>query len=95
MVDHPGAQSDADARAAWPDTELVRAGTGDCGCPEEEWLFRGVCLWIHLEPDGSVDAFADGGDWGEAEITLAASTLDTARNAAFVWLESIMVGPYQ
>lgn len=64
---------------------LVGHRTGDCGCPEEVYLFNGVDLTIHFEPTGETDAFMDWGDNGEAEHTVVAASQDQARDEIFRW----------
>jgi len=71
--------------------ELQSEGIGDCGCPEEIWLLGGLELHIHFEPNGDVDAFADGGDWGEAETTVEGFTPEAGRVAVFAWAASLLL----
>lgn len=74
------APDDAELEAAYPDE--------DCGCPVEEWVIRGVSLTIHFEPDGSMEAFADTGDW-DANVPLKASSMADAREEAFAWVRAL------
>lgn len=68
----------------------------ECGCPEEAWLVDGINLIIHIEPEGHVHAFMDGGDWGQAEIMLyGETTIDGARAAALTWATDMVSGPAQ
>lgn len=60
----------------------------DCGCPVEEWLLRGIHLTLHFEPDGSMEMFADAGDW-EADFPLKADTMQLARAEAFAWVHAL------
>lgn len=60
----------------------------DCGCPVEEWIYWGIELTIHFEPDGSVEVFADGGEW-DMNVPLAATTVEAGRNEAFEWVRSL------
>lgn len=71
--------------------ELQSVGVGDCGCPEEIWIFGGLEIYIHFEPNGDVDAFADGGDWGEAETTIEGFAPDEGREAVFAWAASLLL----
>ncbi len=73
--------------------QFVTAGASDeCGCPEEEWIVGGINLTIHIEPEGHVHAFMDGGDWGEAETMLRHHcTLDSARADAFDWASRVIM----
>lgn len=65
---------------------LAQSENRECGCPEEHWLVGGIDLTMHFEPEGRVDAFMDGGDWGEADITLfTANSLEIGRSAAISW----------
>ncbi|WP_374600504.1 hypothetical protein [Brevundimonas sp.] len=73
--------------------ELIECRVGDCGCPEEEYLFDGINLIVHFEPDGSADAFMDGGDWGECETTVEGVTRFAARVAVLAWADSVVRGP--
>jgi hypothetical protein len=60
----------------------------DCGCPVEEWLCCGVSLQIHFEPDGTMEVFADTGDWA-ADVPLKATTMEAARAEAFAWVHTL------
>lgn len=66
--------------AAYPDE--------DCGCPVEEWIVCGVSMTIHFEPDGSMEVFADTGDW-EHTFPLAATDLSDGRAEAFAWARGL------
>lgn len=68
--------------ASYPDT--------DCGCPVEEWVYLGVSLTLHFEPDGSLECFADTGDWDRV-VPLKATTMEAGRAEAFAWVRSIPV----
>ena len=67
------------------DLELIETRTGDCGCPEEEYVFEGYSLTIHFEPTGEADAFLDCSDEGEAERSLVRDHPTAAREALFLW----------
>lgn len=73
--------------------ELIERRVGDCGCPEEVYLFDGIDLTIHFEPNGDVDAFMDGGDLGEAERTEEGVTPEEGRRAIFAWAASLTATP--
>lgn len=60
----------------------------DCGCPIEEWLLSGVSLLLHFEPDGSMELFADAGEW-DCEVALKASNMEAAREEAFAWVRAL------
>lgn len=79
------------ARTIYP-VQLVDIGRSDeCGCPEEHWLIGSIDLTIHTDPDGSVHAFMDGGDWGERETSLHGfASLDAARASAFDWAAGVL-----
>lgn len=64
----------------------------DCGCPEEYWDAYGLSIHMHLSDLGS-NAHADGGDWGEAEIEVRASTPDLTRAAIFGWARALTAPP--
>ncbi len=66
--------------AAYPDE--------NCGCPVEEWLFRGINLMLHFEADGAVELLADAGDW-DREVALKATTIEDAREEAFAWVRAL------
>lgn len=68
---------------------------GDCGCPEERYLFNGIDLVVHFDPDGTADAFMDGGDWGEVETSVEGMTRFAARLAVFAWARDTTQGPPQ
>lgn len=67
---------------------LEQARIGDCGCPEEVYLFDGVYLEVHFEPNGDADAFLDFGDDGEVTTTIEGHTRFAARLAVFAWAAS-------
>lgn len=77
------------ARQRLHHVEFIRAGIGDCGCPEEEYLFNGVDLIVHYDPDGTADAHMDWGDDGEAETTVEGHSRFAARHAVFAWAASL------
>ena len=60
----------------------------DCGCPVEEWTVCGITMQIHFEPSGSLEAFADTGDW-EAEIPLTSTDMSAGRREAFAWARNL------
>lgn len=72
--------------------ELLEMREGDCGCPEEEWLFLGFNLILHHEPTGETDAFLDGGDYGEAETSFRPASLIAGRAAALAWAHALVMG---
>lgn len=75
--------------ADYPDAWLERAYPDeDCGCPVEEWVCAGVSLQLHYEPDGTMEVFADNGDW-ECELKLRATTMGEAREEAFAWARGL------
>lgn len=77
------------ARQRLRHVEFIRCVTGDCGCPEEEYLFNGVDLIVHYDPDGTADAHMDWGDDGEAETTVEGLSRFAARHAVFAWAASL------
>ena len=60
----------------------------ECGCKIEEWLVDGVCLTLHFELDGSMEVYADTGEW-DAIIPLKATTMEAARAEAFAWVNAL------
>lgn len=66
--------------SAYPDPE--------CGCPVEEWVCCGVSLILHFEPDGTMEAFADTGEW-DCDVPLKSATMEAAREEAFAWCRSL------
>ncbi|WP_433950825.1 hypothetical protein [Brevundimonas bullata] len=60
----------------------------DCGCPVEEWVVCGISMMIHFEPDGSLEVFADTGDWDDT-FSLNATDLAGAREEAFAWARAL------
>lgn len=75
--------------------EFVGCETGECGCPEETYIFDGIDLVVHYEPDGTADAFMDGGDWGECETSVEGMSRFAARHAVISWAASMVHGPAQ
>ncbi|HZV83802.1 MAG TPA: hypothetical protein VFF48_02355 [Brevundimonas sp.] len=73
--------------------EFLGFRVGDCGCPEELYLFDGIDLVIHFEPNGDVDAFWDSGDDCADWTTHEGMTRFNGRLAAFAWAASLMQGP--
>ncbi len=71
----------------WPYLQDAYADL-ECGCPVEEWIYRGITLTIHFEADGSLDVFADAGDW-HRDFTLKAATMDEARIEAWIWVDNL------
>jgi hypothetical protein len=69
---------------AYPDEE--------CGCPVEDWTVNGVTLSIHFEPDGSLEIFADTGDWDQT-IPLTATDMSEGRREAFAWARALPFDP--
>lgn len=37
----------------------------DCGCPEHDISMQHITATVHVEPDGTGEAFVDFGDWEE------------------------------
>ncbi len=90
MTDNQKAQ----ARDVWPPPKLLsREHDDDCGCPEEYWEVFGLNIHMHLNTGKPSNAHADGGDWGEAEIEVTASSHDLARAAILGWAEALAAPP--
>ncbi len=64
----------------------------ECGCPVEDWMVNGVTLSIHFEPDGSLEVFADTGDW-DMTFPLKASNMSDGRREAFAWARALPFNP--
>lgn len=60
----------------------------DCGCPVEEWICRGIELQLHFEADGTMEAYADAGEW-DINLPLKATTMIAAREEAFAWVRAL------
>jgi len=60
----------------------------DCGCPAEEWIYQGVELYLHFEPNGDVDVFANAGDWTR-DFTVRGATVELGRAEAFAWVDAL------
>ena len=73
--------------------EYIATTTADCGCPEETYIFANIDLIVHFDEDGEIDAFLDGGDWGEAETRLHDLDRDAGRKKVFDWAHGIVFGP--
>ncbi len=71
----------------WPHLEAAYSDP-DCGCPVEEWVYCGITLTIHFEPDGSLEVFADTGDW-QQEVALQATSMDAGRIEAWGWVDTL------
>lgn len=72
--------------------EFLGARVGECGCPEELYLFDGIDLVVHFEPNGDCDAFLDSGDDCADWTTRAGLSRFEGRLAAFSWAASLIVG---
>ena len=74
--------------------EFVRSGKSSeaCGCPEEEWMIGQFELLIHAEPDQTVSAYVDGGDYGAAASDVVAGPIDAARADLLDWAQAAILG---
>lgn len=69
--------------------EDIRPGVNpDCGCYEEQCLIWPFEVILHLEDDGTGDAFFDGGDC-EFEMNFPATTIEELRAAALGFVQSL------
>lgn len=75
----------------YPEVELIATRTGDCGCPEEDYLFDGLDLQVHYEPNGDADAYLYDGEW-DAAFTINRPTVDQGREAVFARAREILAG---
>lgn len=44
---------------------LAERESSDCGCPEHDIMLAHISATVHLEPDGTGEAFVGFGDWNE------------------------------
>jgi hypothetical protein len=44
---------------------LAERTSDECGCPEHDIMMAHIFATVHMEPDGSGQAFVDFGDWDE------------------------------
>ena len=72
---------------------ISRKPDDDCGCPEEYWEAFGLTLHMHLSTKEASNAHADGGDWGEAEMTVRAGSIELDRAAIFGWARQLTTPP--
>lgn len=64
----------------------------ECGCPEEDLLVGMFDVTIHLEPDGSGEAFIDCGEWQE-EKKFICSGIDDLRQQVADYIYSLPKHP--
>jgi hypothetical protein len=57
----------------------------ECDCPMAHLHVDGVCLEVHYEPDGSVHALSDAGDWQDETTLHDCRDLDEAKERALAW----------
>ena len=62
----------------------------DCGCPEQELVIGMAVVIIHLEPDGTGDAFIDMGEWQSEEI-FDCTTMDELKEKVTNHINSLPV----
>ena len=68
---------------------VVRTGVSEeCGCPEEEFIYKNICVMIHYEEDGSGHIILDAGDW-EQEHFIQISSFDELRQKAIDIIDSL------
>jgi hypothetical protein len=61
--------------------DITVSKNSDCGCYEEQCLIWPFDVVLHLEPDGTGDAFFDNGDY-YFEENFPAATIEELRRAA-------------
>lgn len=67
----------------WSTPTLMAFGPIEgCGCPMEEWLYRGISASMHFEPTGECDVYFDGGEW-EEDMSF------NSRQGAFDWIDAL------
>ncbi len=56
-----------------------------------KWDYYGLCSCVMTcyGPNGDVDGFMDGGDWGEAEFTAKGLGHVAGRAAVFAWADTL------
>jgi hypothetical protein len=57
----------------------------ECDCPVRHLHVDGVCLEVHYEPDGSVHALCDAGDWQDETTLVGVADLDDASARTLLW----------
>jgi len=68
---------------------LEKRHSEECGCPEEHFEIYGFAeVIIHMEPDGSGEAFIDFGDWQE-EKEFQCADIDDLRQKTVDYITSL------
>jgi hypothetical protein len=60
----------------------------ECGCPEETFLYKGVEVTLHEEPDGSSHAILLAGDWNH-ELFMQGTDLAVSRERVLGWIDAL------
>lgn len=55
----------------------------ECGCPEHDIEMNHVTATVHIEPDGTGDAFVHFGDWEEEWHFTAVKNIDDLKSQTF------------
>lgn len=71
-----------------PETELM-CGTG-CGCPHEEWDYRGATFAMHHDEGLPITVVVLFDEDEEIEIPVVAETFEQARAQACRWIDARM-----
>lgn len=72
---------------------VIARPSQDCGCPEEEWLFSGLPLLIHFEPDGAGEAVLElDEDVSLERAFTGVAQIEDLRAEAFAWARACLGG---
>ena len=72
--------------------DIVSGFSQECGCYEETCLIWPFEMILHLEPDGTGDAFFDAGD-EVFEKNFPATTIEELREAACSFVDELFAQP--
>lgn len=71
------------------EVEIVKSYlSSDCGCPEQELVVGMAVVTIHLDPDGTGDAFIDMGEW-QVELSYQCKTMGELKQKVVSYIESL------
>jgi hypothetical protein len=71
-----------------PPRIIADRASEECGCPEREFIYRGVDVLIHFEGNGSSEAHFDTGDWTMMHVDLPpATSIDKLQAHAMAWID--------
>lgn len=72
------------------DQEGIRINP-NCGCLEEHYSVGMIDVVIHLEPNGSGEAFLNAGDWEEELTWKKCHTLEILKEKVAKYIESLPI----